>query len=54
MFPDLTRDDVFRIETPRLWLRWPVVADSVAICARSRAKKEVAEMTATRGRIRLS
>ena len=23
MFPDLARDDVFRLETPRLWLRWP-------------------------------
>ena len=23
MFPDLARDDVFRLETARLWLRWP-------------------------------
>ena len=23
MFPDLTRDDVFRLETRRLWLRTP-------------------------------
>ncbi len=27
MFPELTRDDVFRIETARLWLRWPRAAD---------------------------
>ena len=25
MFPDLARDDVFRLETARLWLRWPRV-----------------------------
>jgi RimJ/RimL family protein N-acetyltransferase len=31
MFPDLTRDDVFRLETPRLWLRWPRVSDAAAI-----------------------
>ena len=28
MFPFLTRDDVFRIETPRLWLRWPRLEDA--------------------------
>jgi hypothetical protein len=28
MFPDLTRDDVFRIETARLWLRWPGTVDA--------------------------
>ena len=27
-FPDLFRDDVFRLETPRLWLRWPCLADA--------------------------
>lgn len=27
MFPDLFRDDVFRIETGRLWLRWPTARD---------------------------
>lgn len=27
MFPDITREDVFRIETRRLWLRWPAAAD---------------------------
>ena len=31
MFPDLTRDDVFRLETRRLWLRWPRLADAQAI-----------------------
>jgi RimJ/RimL family protein N-acetyltransferase len=31
MFPDLTRDDVFRIETRRLWLRWPMARDADAI-----------------------
>jgi RimJ/RimL family protein N-acetyltransferase len=45
MFPDLTRDDVFRLETRRLWLRWPRHADAVAI-ARQAGEKAVAEMTA--------
>jgi RimJ/RimL family protein N-acetyltransferase len=31
MFPDLARDDVFRLETARLWLRWPRAPDAVAI-----------------------
>jgi RimJ/RimL family protein N-acetyltransferase len=31
MFPDLARDDVFRLETPRLWLRWPRICDAPAI-----------------------
>ena len=31
MFSDLARDDVFRIETARLWLRWPKAADAAAI-----------------------
>jgi RimJ/RimL family protein N-acetyltransferase len=44
MFPDLTRDDVFRIETKRLWLRWPRVQDAVAI-ARIHGEKAIAEMT---------
>ncbi len=46
MFPDLTRDDVFRIETKRLWLRWPRVQDAAAI-ERLAGVKEVAEMTGT-------
>jgi RimJ/RimL family protein N-acetyltransferase len=45
MFPDLTRDDVFRLETKRLWLRWPRAADSAAITAFA-ALPEVAQMTA--------
>jgi RimJ/RimL family protein N-acetyltransferase len=44
-FPDLTRDDVFRLETKRLWLRWPRVQDAVAI-TRLAGDKDVAEMTA--------
>ena len=45
MFPDLTRDDVFRLETRRLWLRWPRRADAQAI-VRFAGEKAVAEMTA--------
>jgi RimJ/RimL family protein N-acetyltransferase len=45
MFPDLTRDDVFRLETRRLWLRWPRQADANAII-RLAGEKAVAEMTA--------
>lgn len=45
MFPDLTRDDVFRLETARLWLRWPQAADAAAI-VRLAGEKAVAEMTA--------
>ena len=44
MFPDLTRDDVFRLETRRLWLRWPRAADAQAI-VRLAGDKAVAEMT---------
>ena len=45
MFPDMARDDVFRLETPRLWLRWPRICDAAAIhkfCSRW----EVAHYTA--------
>lgn len=45
MFPDLTRDDVFRIETRRLWLRWPQARDAAAI-VRLAGEQAVAEMTA--------
>ena len=31
MFPDLMTDDAFRLETSRLWLRWPRIADAAAI-----------------------
>jgi RimJ/RimL family protein N-acetyltransferase len=43
LFPDLTRDDVFRLEAKRLWLRWPRVQDAAAI-ARLAGDKEVADM----------
>ena len=46
MFPDLTRDDVFRLETARLWLRWPRAADAVAL-SKLAGDREVAEMTAS-------
>ncbi len=45
MFPDLTRDDVFRIETRRLWLRWPTAKDVPAIVTLA-GERSVAEMTA--------
>jgi RimJ/RimL family protein N-acetyltransferase len=45
MFPDLTRDDVFRLETRRLWLRWPRRGDAPAV-VRLAGEKAVAEMTA--------
>ncbi|MGO8799141.1 MAG: GNAT family N-acetyltransferase [Roseiarcus sp.] len=44
MFPDLARDDVFRLETKRLWLRWPRAADATAI-ERYSSRWEVARMT---------
>ena len=37
VFPELARDDVFRLETPRLWLRWPRQSDRPALL---RAGKE--------------
>jgi RimJ/RimL family protein N-acetyltransferase len=46
MFPDLTRDDVFRLETRRLWLRWARHADASTI-ARLAGEKAVAEMTSS-------
>ncbi len=45
MFPDLLRDDIFRLETRRLWLRWPRAADAPAIAALA-GERDVAEMTA--------
>lgn len=45
MFPDLTRDDVFRIETRRLWLRWPMARDAEAV-SRLAGDPAVAERTA--------
>jgi RimJ/RimL family protein N-acetyltransferase len=46
MFPEITRDDVFRLETRRLWLRWPRATDAQAV-ARIAGCKELADMTAT-------
>ncbi|MFM8701572.1 MAG: GNAT family N-acetyltransferase [Hyphomicrobiales bacterium] len=48
MFNEITCDDVYRLETARLWLRWPRAADAPQI-ARLAGEKAVAEMT---GRIR--
>lgn len=45
MFADIVRDDVFRLETRRLWLRWPRLSDAPAI-ERYCAKWEVARHTA--------
>jgi RimJ/RimL family protein N-acetyltransferase len=45
MFPEITRDDVFRLETRRLWLRWPRAADAPAI-AMAVSRRELADMTA--------
>jgi RimJ/RimL family protein N-acetyltransferase len=46
MFPDLTCDDIFQIETKRLWLRWPRVSDVPSITAIA-SLSETARMTAT-------
>ncbi len=45
MFPEITRDDIFRLETERLWLRWPRAADAEAM-ARFAGDPEVALKTA--------
>jgi RimJ/RimL family protein N-acetyltransferase len=45
MFPDIVRDDVFRLETQRLWLRWPRLSDAPAI-ERFCSRWEVARHTA--------
>ncbi|MGO9134278.1 MAG: GNAT family N-acetyltransferase [Methylovirgula sp.] len=44
-FPDLTCDDIFRLETKRLWLRWPRATDAAALTAFA-SLAEVARMTA--------
>ena len=46
MFPDLLRDDVFRLETARMWLRWPRMADAPALL-RHAGDPAVAHMTAS-------
>jgi len=45
MFPDYFRDDVFRLETQRLWLRWPTAADAANI-EKLAGEREIAEFTA--------
>jgi RimJ/RimL family protein N-acetyltransferase len=45
MFPDIARDDVFRLETARLWLRWPRASDAAAV-HRYCCRWEVAQFTA--------
>jgi RimJ/RimL family protein N-acetyltransferase len=45
MFPEITRDDVFLLETRRLWLRWPRPSDAPAIAALA-GEWDVARMTA--------
>jgi RimJ/RimL family protein N-acetyltransferase len=45
MFPEIARDDIFRLETERLWLRWPRGADIEAFC-RLAGDPEVANKTA--------
>lgn len=45
MFPDIIRDDVFRLETHRLWMRWPVASDAATLTVIA-GQKDTAEMTA--------
>lgn len=45
MFPEITRDDIFRLETERLWLRWPRASDA-PVFARLAGDPEVALKTA--------
>jgi RimJ/RimL family protein N-acetyltransferase len=45
MFPEITHDDIFRLETERLWLRWPRMSDAETI-ARLAGDPEVSSQTA--------
>jgi RimJ/RimL family protein N-acetyltransferase len=45
MFPDLTSDDIFRLETRRLWLHWPRACDAATIAGIA-SLAETARMTA--------
>ena len=45
MFSDITRDDVFMLETPRLWLRWPRATDAPSLVKHA-GDEAVARMTA--------
>lgn len=33
MFPDISRDDIFRLETARLWLRWLRASDAAVVAS---------------------
>ncbi|HEX4767309.1 MAG TPA: GNAT family protein [Lichenihabitans sp.] len=33
MFPDIVREEIFRLETQRLWLRWPLTTDAAVVPA---------------------
>ena len=46
MYPDITRDEVFMIGTPRLWLRWPQFTDARLLAALS-GDERVATMIAS-------
>jgi RimJ/RimL family protein N-acetyltransferase len=46
MFPDITCDDIFRLETPRLWLRWLRASDAPAVGTFA-SLAAVAQMTAS-------
>ena len=43
MFPDISCDDIFRLETPRLWLRWLRVGDATAVAALPGARSVLSE-----------
>jgi RimJ/RimL family protein N-acetyltransferase len=45
MYPDLTADDIFCLETKRLWLRWPRASDAGALTSFA-SLAVAAEMTA--------
>ena len=46
LFPDITCDDIFRLETAHLWLRWLRATDAPALTALA-GLAAVAQMTAT-------
>ena len=46
MFPDITRDDIFRLETEHLWLRWLRASDAPVVTAFA-GVEAVARMTAS-------
>ena len=46
LFPDITCDDIFRLETSRLWLRWLRASDAAALTGIA-GQADVATMTAS-------